>query len=292
MASTYSPNLGIELIGTGEQSGYWGNTTNTNLGTLIEQAISGYVTQAVATGTTTAVAITNGISSTGRNMFIELTGSGGTNTYLTVPTNKKIYFIYNNTSTTPGAVTVKTPLGSGVSIPYGAKYLLVCNGTDVVKAVTAADLLTANTFTATQTFSGSSSSVSAIFTNAVEPTTVQASAATGTVTINLATQSILYYTLDATADWTVNIALASGTGLNSALAIGQAITCVFMAKQGTTAYKPLSLQVDGASKTVYWQGGVAPIAGNPSSIDVYTYTVIKTGTTAHTVLASQTQFKP
>ena len=129
--STYSTNLAIELIGTGDQAGTWGTTTNTNLGTLIEQAISGYVTQAVATGTDTTITIPNGATGVARNMFIELTGTGGASTNLIVPANKKLYFIYNNAS---GAVTVKVSGQTGVTVPVGAKILLVCNGTDVVIA--------------------------------------------------------------------------------------------------------------------------------------------------------------
>ena len=131
MASTYSTNLAIELIGTGDQAGTWGITTNSNLGTLIEQAISGYVTQAVATGTDTTITIPNGATGVARNMFIELTGTGGTNTNLIVPANKKLYFIYNNAS---GAVTVKVTGQTGVSVDAGAKVILVCNGTDIVQA--------------------------------------------------------------------------------------------------------------------------------------------------------------
>ena len=131
MASTYSTNLAIELIGTGDQAGTWGNTTNTNLGTLIEQAISGYVTQAMTTGNTTSITIPDGASGVARNMFIELTGTGGTNTVLAVPANKKLYFIYNNTS---GAVTVKVGAGTGVSVGTGEKQILVSNGTDIVTA--------------------------------------------------------------------------------------------------------------------------------------------------------------
>ena len=133
MASTYSTNLALELIGTGDQAGTWGNTTNTNLGTLIEQAISGYVTQAVSTGATTTITIPNGSSGVARNMFIELTGTGGASTVLEVPTNKKLYFIYNNAS---GAVTVKVTGQTGVSVAAGQKVILVSNGTDVVEATT------------------------------------------------------------------------------------------------------------------------------------------------------------
>ena len=134
MSSTYSDNLKIELIGAGEQAGNWGSTTNTNLGTLIEQAISGYVTQGVTTGTDTPITIPNGATGVARNMFIELTGSGGANTNLIVPSNKKLYFIYNNTTSTPGQVTVKVSGQTGVSVPYGGKVVLVSNGTDIVVA--------------------------------------------------------------------------------------------------------------------------------------------------------------
>ena len=132
MSSTYSTNLAIELMGAGEQAGNWGSTTNTNLGTLIEQAISGYTTQAVATGTDTTITIPNGATGVARNMFIELTGTGGASTNLIVPANKKLYFIYNNA--TSGQVTVKVSGQTGVSVPYGAKVALVSNGTDIVVA--------------------------------------------------------------------------------------------------------------------------------------------------------------
>jgi hypothetical protein len=131
MSSTYSPNLKIELMGNGDQAGNWGSTTNTNLGTLLEQAISGYVTQAVSTGTDTIITIPDGATGVARNMFIELTGSGGASTNLIVPVNKKLYFIYNNAS---GAVTVKVSGQTGVSVPVGAKVSLVSNGTDIVTA--------------------------------------------------------------------------------------------------------------------------------------------------------------
>jgi hypothetical protein len=130
--STYSTNLALELIGTGEQAGVWGTTTNTNLGTLIEQSISGYVTQAVATGTDTTITIPNGSSGVARNMYIELTGTGGASTNLIVPANKKLYFIFNNST---GAVTVKVSGQTGVSVPTGKKMVLVSNGTDIVNGI-------------------------------------------------------------------------------------------------------------------------------------------------------------
>jgi hypothetical protein len=134
MSATYSTNLALELIGTGDQAGNWGATNNLNLGTLIEQAISGYVTQAVSTGADTTLTMSQGASATARNMFIELTGTGGASTNLIVPSNKKLYFIYNNTSS--GQVTVKVSGQTGISVVNGTKVVLVSNGTDIFNAIT------------------------------------------------------------------------------------------------------------------------------------------------------------
>jgi hypothetical protein len=75
------------------------------------------------------------------------------------------------------------------------------------------------------------------------------------------------------------------------LSTGQSITVVFLVTQGSTAYYNNAVQVDGASVTPKYQGGSAWTAGNASGIDAYTYTIIKTGSAAYTVLAAQTQFK-
>ena len=139
MASTYSTNLALELIGTGEQSGTWGTTTNTNLGTLLEQSISGYVTQAITdgSGANTTITIPNGATGVARNMFIEMTGAlTFSTTSLIVPANKKMYFVYNNT-TGGYAVTVKVSGQTGILVPNGKKVVLTCNGTDIVEAHTA-----------------------------------------------------------------------------------------------------------------------------------------------------------
>jgi hypothetical protein len=137
MSSTYSTNLALELIGTGDQAGNWGSTTNTNIGILLEQAISGYVTQSMP-GTDVTLSMTQGASATARNMYIELTGTGGAS--LIVPINNKLYFVYNNTS---AATTVKVSGQTGVSVPVGAKIALVSNGTDIV---TAENYMTGATF--------------------------------------------------------------------------------------------------------------------------------------------------
>lgn len=151
MASTYSTNLALELIGTGDQAATWGITTNTNLGTLIEQAISGYVTQAITDGADTTITIPNGATGVARNMYIECTGTLTAARNLVVPANKKLYFIFNNTS---GGydVTVKVAGQTGIAVPNGSKKILVSNGTDIVEATSYSPLpssLSLTTLTAT-----------------------------------------------------------------------------------------------------------------------------------------------
>ena len=129
--STYS-NLSIELIGTGEQDGTWGTTTNTNLGTALEEAIVGTVTQAVTgTDTTLTWSTSSNASQTARHLRLNLTGSSGGSSNLIVPllSNGKNYIV-NNASTT--AVTVKTPSGTGIVVPISTSMSLYQDGTNVV----------------------------------------------------------------------------------------------------------------------------------------------------------------
>jgi len=123
-----------------------------------------------------------------------------------------------------------------------------------------------------------------------ERTTVSATAATGTVNFDALTQGVLYYTTNASANWTLNVRGSSGATLNSILATGDAITIAFLVTQGSTAYYASALTIDGSSVTPKYQGGTAFAAGNVSSIDAYVYTIVKTGSAAFTVFASQTKF--
>lgn len=157
-------------------------------------------------------------------------------------------------------------------------------GTDYVAPATA------TTFTATQTFSGSSSAIAAIFADAGEVVTVSATAATGTINYDVTTQSVLYYTTNSSGNFTMNFRGSSGTSLNTLLSTGQSVTVAFLNTNGGTAYYNSAVTVDGASVTPKWQGGTAPSAGNASSIDIYVYTIIKTASATFTVAASQTKF--
>lgn len=119
-----------------------------------------------------------------------------------------------------------------------------------------------------------------------ERITISATAATGTVQFDADTQGILYYTTSATADWTLNVRGSSGTTLNSKLATNDSLTISFFVTTGATAYKHSALTIDGNAQTVKWSGGTAPSAGNASSIDVYSFTIIKTASATFTVLGA------
>ena len=133
MASTYSTNLKIELIGTGEQAGTWGTTTNTNLGTAIEQAIVGKADITMSSTTVTLTLTDTPAAQNARAVYLNLTGSPGGAADLVVPAVQKPYIVRNGSNQ---VVTVKVSGQTGVAVPVSATMWLYNNGTDVVNAVT------------------------------------------------------------------------------------------------------------------------------------------------------------
>jgi hypothetical protein len=123
-----------------------------------------------------------------------------------------------------------------------------------------------------------------------EPANVTATAANATVNMDLLNNAVLYLTSNAAGNWTVNFRGTSSTSLNTMMSNNSSISCTVLATQGNTAYYNSVVQVDGSSVTPKWQGGSAPTSGNASSVDSYTYVIIKTGSAAFTVLAAQTKF--
>lgn len=124
-----------------------------------------------------------------------------------------------------------------------------------------------------------------------EITTIAATAATGTINYDASTQADLYYTTNASANFTLNFRGNSGTTLASLLPVGQTLTVVFRNTNGSTAYYANAFQIDGSAVTPKWQNGSAPAAGNASAIDVYTFAITKTAATpTYTVLATLTKF--
>lgn len=125
----------------------------------------------------------------------------------------------------------------------------------------------------------------------IEKMTVSATAATGTINFNvLDNKSILFYTLNSTANWTLNIRGNSSTTLDSIVSNQESITIGFLATNGSTPYYQNAFQIDGNLITPKWQGAAAPSSGNANSIDAYTFTIIKTSSSTFTVLGARTQF--
>ncbi len=129
MASTYSPNLRLELIGTGEQQGTWGSTTNVNLGTLIEEAIGGYVSVTVSDVADTTLTANNGTADQSRNMVINLTGTLTGSRNVICPAVEKLYVVKNATSG-GFAVTFKVSGQTGVSVPSGSTVFVYVDSVD------------------------------------------------------------------------------------------------------------------------------------------------------------------
>lgn len=125
----------------------------------------------------------------------------------------------------------------------------------------------------------------------MENATVSATAATGTVNYDLLTNgAVTYYTSNATGNWTLNLRGDGSNTLNSVMSTGKSLTIAFLVTNGGTAYYQSALTIDGVSITPKWQNGAAPSSGNTNSIDIYSITVIKTGSATYTALASQTKF--
>jgi hypothetical protein len=135
-----------------------------------------------------------------------------------------------------------------------------------------------------------------VFNTVYEGVTIAATALTGTVNIDLYSSGQYYYTSNAAANWTFNLRGDGGSNsINSMLSVGQTLTCSILVTQGATPYYPTAIQVDGVAVTtgagtLRWQGGIAPTAGNNNSIDVYNFTIVKTGNASFIVLATQSKF--
>jgi len=154
--------------------------------------------------------------------------------------------------------------------------------TETLSATVFSGSVTATTVTASDTVTFNAS--------AIEEVSVVAAAATGTITLDCKTNSVFYYTSNATGLWTLNFRGDGSTTMNTFLGIGKSATVVFLATQGVTAFYPTTFQVDGVGVTPKWLAGGAPTGGNASSIDSYSFTIIKTAANTYTILASQARF--
>jgi hypothetical protein len=297
-----------------------GNQTNTGnflaagvLGAYIASAYTGGISNgsgaagtvlnvtAVASGTifigqrVTGTGVTSGTLVTGFG-----TGSGGTGTY-TVNTSQLVgpgtsltgaaSAIASTPSTGDNSVNIATTAFVQSSIgTLGTMASQNANAVAITGGSISGTIAGSPTYTGKPLFVGTTSTLSAQFTNATELVTTSGTGLASTLNFDVTTQSVYYSTASATGNWTVNFRASTGTSLNTAMSIGESITVVVMATQGATAYYNSAVQVDGTSVTPKWQGGSAPTAGNASGIDIYSYTIIKTASATYTVLASQIQF--
>jgi hypothetical protein len=190
MASTFSPSLKLTLMGDGDQAGLWGQTTNTNLGTLVEQAITG-VQSIVMSDANYTLTDFNGITNEARNAVLVVTGTNAAVRDLIPPVQEKLYTIANNT-TGGFAIRVIGVSGTGVNIPNGATCLVFCDGTNFVNGLSgsAGNFSVNGTVTATTgaftNVSGNGVALTAINASNITSGTV-ATARLGTGTANSAT---------------------------------------------------------------------------------------------------------
>jgi hypothetical protein len=355
MANSTSASLKLTVQATGENSGTWGQITNTNL-LILEQAIGGYDAVGITSGAT--LTFSNGALSNGKNAVLKLTGTIGGAVNVTIPDSIEKTFVVDNATTGAYTVTFKTSSGTGVTWAAADKgtKMVYSDGTNVVDTAftdlssdfspqLSADLDTnsqniiidtahgildensneqisftttgsaVNEFTIANAATGNAPAISATGGDAnidlnitpkgygratfngqgkiqsvAEKVTTEATAATGTVNYDVLTQAVWNFTTDAGANWTLNVRGDGSTSLDTIMDTGESITIAHIVKMGSTPYYNSAFQIDGSSVTPEWQGGAAPTAGNASSLDVYSYTIIKTGSATFTALASQTQF--
>jgi len=276
-----SPTLTTPVLGT-PSSGTLTSCTDLPIGTGVSGLGTGVATFLATPSSANLISAVTDETGTGALVFatsptlvtpILGTPASGDLTNCTFPT------LNQNTTGTAAGLSATLAVASGGT---GATTLAGAN----IPVTTAA-----NSFTAKQTFTGATASLASSFVNATETTTISATAATGTINYDVTTQSVLYYTTNASANWTVNVRGNGTTSLDTLMTTGDSLTVVFLVTQGATAYYNNAFTIDGTSVTPKYQGGTAPTSGNASGIDAYSYTIIKTGSAAFTVLAAQTQFK-
>lgn len=195
MASTFSPSLRIELIGNGDQSGTWGTTTNNNLGTIIEQAVTGVQSIVMANANYT-LSNFNGVSDEARNAVLVVTGSNGAIRQIICPLVNKTYIVTN--STTGGfAITIGGATGSTVSIPNGVTAQVYCDGINFFSSQTGSAgnfAISGNlTVSGTTALTGALTATTGVFsgTVALGGTPTAPTAAAGTNTTQIATTAFV-----------------------------------------------------------------------------------------------------
>jgi hypothetical protein len=286
MASTYS-NLKFELIATGEQSGAWGATTNTNIGTAIEQAVVGMAT--LETGDFTSNVATLSLSNTNalqdaRALCLNITATLSAAGTINVPAIEKPYIIINNSSG-GYAVTVKVSGQTGVSVPNGKRTVVYNNGADVGDQITYLSTLTLGDTsgaivgtTATQTLTGKTITFADNTLTGVASTSTSQTLSSKTLTNPTVTDYIETVSAIGTVSSSSTLSLSSGTVLTATLTASTA--CTFTMPTAT-AGKSFVLLLKQAATTgngtatftgVKWSTNGAPtITATAGKMDILTF---------------------
>lgn len=262
MPSTYSPSLRIELIASGEQANTWGNTTNVNLGTLIEQAITGYMAVDVTAygGTSYTLLSLNGAADEARNMILEFTGTPSGAVTVFPPTVEKLYVVKNSTAQ---SLLIEPSGHTGVTLTAGQTQVVYCDGTNIYSAL-ANVVLTTSTTGAALLPAG---------TTAERPS----SAAAGQVRFNTTLGG--FETYNGTT-WQLEVVATSPTG-------------AAQLPSGTTAQRPTAVtgqirfnsdvgQFEGYNGTVWSSVGGGATGGGPDQVFVQNQQVVTTSYTLTT----------
>jgi hypothetical protein len=290
----------LYITGTANIDSLIADTADINAGTIDNTVIGGTTPLA---GTFTDLRFNNTLSlagSTGTAGYVVTSNGASAPTWQALPasgititddttTNATRYLAF--TSATSGSITGQNVSSTKLQFNPSTGVLTSTTFSGSGTSLTGVGLLaTAGTYTALQTFAGTSSNAVLKTSNILEVATISATAATGTIDYDVTTQSVLYYTSNASGNFTLNFRGSSGTSLNTIMSTGESISATFLVTNGGTAYYNSAFQIDGSSVTPKWQGGTAPTSGNINSIDAYTYVIFKTGNAAFTVLASVTKF--
>jgi hypothetical protein len=221
------------------------------------------------------------------------TNTYGSQTTITLSGSNVSRIDFRSNSTFTGTILSYQSITEGLRFSTEAGYPITFYpaGTEAGRFTAAGNFgVNTNSPTSGLQTNGSSSKSAFKTPNIAEVDTISATAATGTINYDITTQSVLFYTSNARANWTVNFRGSSGTTLNTLMQTGESISATFLVTQGATAYYNSAVTIDGTSVTPKWQGGTAPTSGNASSVDCYTYVIQKTGSATYAVLASQTKF--
>jgi len=282
-----SPTLVTPTLGTASATAIeLGHATDTTLA----RASAGVVNiEGVPIVTTTATQTLTNKTLTSPTMTAPVLGTPASGT-LTNTTGLPITGLVASTSSALGVGSVELGHATDTTLARVSAGVVSIEGVNVVTTSSTDTLtnktLTSPTLTTPATTGGTLKD--SVIRGLEEDINVVASAATGTINFEFDTASIWYYTTNATANHTLNFRYSSSVSLNTALAVGDSITAVWLNTNGTTAYYPSAITIDGNAVTPKVPAAIS--AGNASSIDAYSFTIIKTASATFTVLETQTKF--